>query len=372
MSSLINHIGVGCCFFLPQKDSESIQFTGGEYLDMVRELLETHESIDNINFHHADSFLDEEFFIGEDLQERDLAMFMCGNSLFEISFDITIPNNTLKPSKPELNTDVRVTVVIKYLYYSVVTLFIADVGCIVPPFGLTLNTKSYLVDGLNESSSSLHLQTIGPTPFHCDFYFYRGLNGEKISIGDGLYCEYTKDYYNDTVNIYYDEELYRSDCEALYGICDVLGYQLELYYYAVHNNNKYIREWIGAYNECVEISHSDTKIYQFLNTIKQSDSLNRLMTQALEIEIDYKQAKSTVLSKIEENQRRFHIIFKNRILNEIDGESSYDIAVLKQYILSLKEWRDQRFGWLINAAVALSAGLVGALATWVLSLNASH
>ena len=238
--------GIGCVHFgltveLPY------EFTPGRYVELLEQCLSELDTVTDIAVTQSSiASHRERTLTTQPPSMSDGHLFPVG-ALEGIEFSLRIPRRTQNEIMAAiygrqyqwkgLGTD-HFRIKTKYFYDGPVTLvqcLDVDNQAARSPSRAVVVIREYLEEKLKEHHSGLRLETVGPSPFHANFFVY-----EQEDVLDGSRIDHETRPGYDVVNMYLHPDLVNDPTEWVFG---VLGAHLSFYYSLKRANVRRMRSW---------------------------------------------------------------------------------------------------------------------------------
>lgn len=363
--------GIGCFNFGINRPPP-FKLIGKQYIADLKSSLKLIPNISNIKTSVDENF--ERFGIEatEPIQsiENGFGFFPSSMSIFTLQFNVYIPfriQEGLYDRKLRTNTE-NFRVYIKTAYYFIVTYIeLLDSTDNCSPSDGVLTVRKFLEQQFEKINSNLRFESLGPSPFHADFFIKPSGDKDKEKYRNGLYPEQIKKMGYDLFNIYYDPSYFNDITVLTQDVFTMLMREVSIYYNIVLSNHLKNLRWkeLEAIMNDILITKTKNNINLFFYNLflLPSKIRNAALTMA-----EYETSNIWADYLINRNYKDLTIVEKPLIdshFKELFNKfAKYPIKQLREIIDFLERSRTKTVETIIIIMAALIGGSIGALITF--------
>ena len=234
---------IGCFHFAPSV-SVPAQFPVGQYVKQLRDFF---DSIETIEGHHVDATDEDEIL---ELTEQPITMddggFFPGEHILRVEFTVRIPQriqtailkriwNQYEGIDGALPESFKVTT--RYYYHGPVTVvesFGVSEQSLAGPSDAVIIVREYIKGKMEEYGEQLIFETVGPSPFHTDFFVVEDKSTESFVIDHKQLHGY------DRVSFRVCPEIFQGRTSW---ILRTMGHHLSYFYSLARTRSQRMRAW---------------------------------------------------------------------------------------------------------------------------------
>ena len=332
--------------------------------DFIAELkarLDELHNIESIEINYDESRDDEEIIFIPPTGLLSDDGYNPGIPFFDLKFDLYIPYRVQGAFLTDLGFQYMANesiehfrVNIKDQFYSMVT-HVEMLGATresEPADGVII-VREYLHKYFNSLGSFIIFHSIGPSPFHANFYIIKTSEKKEKDIGINWI---EKPGYNDLEIFIYNNALVTVDC-----IYDEMHSELALFYSLITTRNYFMHEWHDITHKLDNLINLDSYKIKILNHIRRKKLIGEMLKRLWIFKaegISTVGDNATMYNDVYTLNREFFYIQKF-VDREMNNKQEYPIDDTKELVKFHEEKSSKSFELLVNFTTALLGALVG-------------
>lgn len=363
--------GMGC-FNFGIKRLPPFKLTGKQYITDLKSSLELIPNISNVEIGVGERFESIDTEVTKPIKsiEEGFGFFPPPMSFFYLQFNIYIPfrfQEGLYGRKLQTNTE-NFRVYIKTAYHFIVTYIeLLDSPDNCSPADGVFTVKKFLEKQFEKTKSNIRFESLGPSPFHAEFFIKPSRDEDNGKYRNGLYPEQIEKRGYDLFNFYYDPSYFSEATDLIQDVFKLLLDEVSVYYNIVLHDNLKNLGWEKL--EAILDDILDIKTKKGINFLFYSLFLlpSKIRNAVISI-AEYESSniwKDYFINRDYKNLTRTEKPLIDSYFKELFNQfAKYPIKQLREIIDFLERCRSKTIETIIIIMAALIGGSIGALITF--------
>ena len=366
----MKNFGIGC-FHFGISTKNSFKFNGNEFLENLKKSLSSLPNLTNLNIVIEDEFKKIEVLLESTTDISEEGYFPYYNNC-EISFNLYIPFRIQAElcviTEKQLRTFTEnFRVIINYGYYMPVVIVetIDSTKKENSPSQSIQIVREFLEKQINVKNSEIKFQSLGPSPFHCDFFlteekeefFENELLKKNLIIQTGY----------DILEIFYNNEYFDDINDAFEYVQAILFNEFDFYYKFVQYRVEKIRNWSEIQDDLQKILDSQKTnglkgLYE--KNVKRQSLISDILTKTINFE-----GRQIFIEDLLHNQQKetfkdsdIHLA-KDFIEIELKEKKQYPTKQVIDLVTFFENRRVKNMELTIVLVASILGGIIGSIIT---------